>query len=252
MATIRLIRHATLRLDYGGRRILVDPVLAPKGTLDPAAMSTNQERNPRVDLPLPVEALLDYDECLVTHAHRDHLDAEALLRLPKDKPVICQPDDKAKLEAAGFADVVPVATQVDRDGISFARVGGEHGRGEMIQKMGPSSSFVLTHPAEPVLFVAGDVVWGKTLQAALRARRPGAAIVNAGAATFSQGGPVTMTADDVLQVARELALAQIVVVHLEAWNHCGLTRDELKSRLEDHGLSERVHVPADGESIDVD
>ena len=251
MATLKLIRHATLQLEYGGRRVLIDPVLSAKGALDPAAQSGNERRNPLVDLPVPAAGLLDYEECLVTHAHRDHLDPAALDQLPKDKPILCQPADLSRLQSARFQEVVAVEAKVARGEIEYARTPGEHGKGEMIQKMGVSSGFVLRHPAEPSLYLAGDTVWCKAVQANLRTHRPEAIVLNAGAASFTQGGPVTMTADDVIAVARDASLARIVVVHLEAWNHCTLSRSELRSRLEDEGLAERVTVPDDGAEVDL-
>ncbi|MBI5548559.1 MAG: MBL fold metallo-hydrolase [Deltaproteobacteria bacterium] len=251
MASLTLVRHATLQLDYGGMRLLVDPMLSPRETLDPAAQSGNLLRNPRVELPVGIDALLDFEECLLTHAHRDHLDAVALEHLPRDRPVLCQPEDQAKLTAAGFQAVVPVAEAVQRGSLEIRRVRGEHGRGEMIAKMGASSGFVLKHPAEPTLYLAGDTVWCPSLQAALRTHRPEAIVVNAGAAQFSQGGPVTLDAEGVIAVAREAMLAQVVVVHMEAWNHCPLTRAELVERLEETGHSGHVRVPADGETVDL-
>jgi L-ascorbate metabolism protein UlaG (beta-lactamase superfamily) len=250
MASVRLIRHATLHLDYGGKRFLVDPMLAAKGTLDPAAQSGNPQRNPLVDLPMPLEQVLEYDECLLTHSHRDHLDGVALDKLPRDRPIWCQPEDKARLDAAGFKQVLTLAADaVERDGISICRTAAEHGKLEMIKKMGASSGFVLKHMAEPTLYLTGDTVWCPAVQAALRTYRPEAIIVNAGAAEFVQGGPVTMNKEDVVAIAREASLAQIVVVHLEAWNHCPLSRAELEAELEERGMTGRVHVPGDGDSV---
>lgn len=251
MANLKLIRHATFLLEYGGRRLLVDPMLSAKGALDPAAQSGNDRRNPLVDLPVPVSSLLDYEECLVTHGHRDHLDPAALAQLPKDKPILCQPDDVSRLQSARFTDVVKVDVKVQRGELEVTRTPGEHGKGEMIQKMGPSSGFVLRHPAEPALYVAGDTVWCKAMQANLRAHRPEAIVLNAGAAAFTEGGPVTMTADDVVAVARDAPLAHLVVLHMEAWNHCALSRKDLRERLDEEGLGDRVKVPDDGEDVDL-
>jgi len=252
MATVRLVRHATLLVEYAGRRFLVDPMLSAPGALDPAAQSGDARRNPLVPLTIPLAEILDYEELLLTHTHRDHLDAAALERLPRDRPVLCQPSDLAKLQAAGFQTLVPVAETVQRGEIAFSRTPGEHGRGEMIEKMGASSGFALAHAAEPPLLLAGDTVNGPALQAALKAHRPGAIVLNAGAAQFVRGGPVTMDVADVIAVARACSLAQVVVVHLEAWNHCPLTRAELRARLDEQGLLGRVHVPEDGESVQLD
>jgi L-ascorbate metabolism protein UlaG (beta-lactamase superfamily) len=60
-----------------------------------------------------------------------------------------------------------------------------------------------------------------------------------------------MTAEDVARVCNALPDALIVAVHMEAINHCLLTRDELREELQRKGLAERVEIPADGETLDV-
>jgi hypothetical protein len=42
-----------------------------------------------------------------------------------------------------------------------------------------------------------------------------------------------------------------VAVHMEAINHCLLTRDELREKLQSEGLLGRVEIPADGETLEV-
>ena len=37
--------------------------------------------------------------------------------------------------------------------------------------------------------------------------------------------------------------------HLEALDHCPTTRDALRKRIADEGLSSRVHIPSDGEVL---
>jgi L-ascorbate metabolism protein UlaG (beta-lactamase superfamily) len=75
-------------------------------------------------------------------------------------------------------------------------------------------------------------------------------IVNAGAARFLSGDPIVMTADDVVRVCRVLPTTRVIAVHLEALNHCPLTRDELQQKLREEGLLRRVEIPEDGATID--
>ena len=60
---------------------------------------------------------------------------------------------------------------------------------------------------------------------------------------------LTMTAQDVAEVVRHASGASIIAVHMEAINHCLLGRDELRSGLVEAGASEKVTIPADGESL---
>ncbi|ETT84258.1 hypothetical protein C176_12858 [Viridibacillus arenosi FSL R5-213] len=57
-----------------------------------------------------------------------------------------------------------------------------------------------------------------------------------------------MGKDDVYEVVKVAPDAKIIAVHMEAVNHWGLSREELKSFIEEKGISSNVLVPDDGES----
>ncbi|HLW48306.1 MAG TPA: MBL fold metallo-hydrolase [bacterium] len=249
---IRLIRHATLLVTIHGRRLMVDPMLADAGAAPAVANSPNPRPNPLVALPLPArEAVAGVEAVLVTHTHRDHWDDAAAAALPKTLPVFGQPEDEAKLRAAGFHDVRPVREPVRWHEITIYRTGGRHGTGEVGRRLAPVSGFVLRAPDEPVLYIAGDTIWCPEVEDALREYAPAIAVVNAGAAQFLEGGPITMTADDVIAVAGAAPASRIVAVHMESINHCVLRRRDLAAALERAGLANRVAIPADGERVPV-
>jgi hypothetical protein len=59
-----------------------------------------------------------------------------------------------------------------------------------------------------------------------------------------------MTAEDIAAVAAAAPRARMVVVHLEAINHCLETRNYYRTRLPELGVDmSRVHIPADGETL---
>jgi L-ascorbate metabolism protein UlaG (beta-lactamase superfamily) len=191
------------------------------------------------------------DALVVTHLHRDHFDDTAAALLPKDVPVFAQPEDEERLRGHGFADVRPVAGELEWEGVRIVRTPARHGTGRIGELMAPASGFVLAAPGEPVLYLAGDTIWCDEVVAALDAHRPDAVVVNAGAARFLEGDPIVMTEDDVIAVARHAPDARVVVVHLEAINHCPLTRADLHQRLHDEGLTDRVTVPEDGAEVPI-
>src|SRR3954470_16739155 len=65
-----LIRHATLRVEFAGLTLLVDPQLDPAGPREAVPGTPNPRRSPLVGLPEPAEAIVEgLDALLVTHLH---------------------------------------------------------------------------------------------------------------------------------------------------------------------------------------
>jgi L-ascorbate metabolism protein UlaG (beta-lactamase superfamily) len=239
---LRLIRHATLELDYGGRRLLVDPMLDPAEARGPVEHTPNDRRNPLVELPEPAEEVAARAQLvLVTHLHADHLDDTAVDLLKGDRPVLCQPEDAETLSERGFTDARPVQDTLEVDGLSVTRTGGQHGTGRIAEMLAPVSGFVLRAEGEPTVYIAGDTIWCDEVRAALDAHSPDVVVVNASGARFTEGDPIVMTVKDVATVARRVLPAKVVAVHLEAINHCL----EPRSAYADLPVS----VPADGAEV---
>ncbi|HEX6711555.1 MAG TPA: MBL fold metallo-hydrolase [Rubrobacter sp.] len=252
---IRFIRHATFLFEAGGLKIMVDPMLAPAGVAEPVANTPNQRRNPLVDLPFDDEEMLalleEIDAVLVTHTHNDHWDGRARDLIPKQTPILCQPEDEEKIRAAGFEQVTSINDELEWRGLRLTRTGGRHGTGEIGRRMTPVSGFVVEYEGSPGLYIAGDTIWCPEVEEALSTYSPDVVVVNAGAARFLEGDPITMTAEDVGRVCRALPDARVVAVHMEAINHCLLTRAGFEEALRSEGFSERVIIPADGETFEV-
>src|SRR5210317_1281544 len=122
---IQLIRNATMKISYAGHTFLTDPMLAPKDAYKPFA---DIARNPTIDLPLALEAILkDVESVVVSHDHPDHFDKAAGTALPKTFPVFCQPADKGRLTEAGFRTVIPIEISTTWEGITITRTAGRHG-----------------------------------------------------------------------------------------------------------------------------
>ncbi len=251
---IHFVRHATFALEMGALRVLVDPMLGEAGTAPAVPNTPNGRPNPLVGLPFGDEALLDLientDAILITHTHNDHWDGRARELIPKDRLVLCQPKEEAKISGAGFTNVSAVNPGLAWKGLGFVRTRGRHGTGEIGKQMGIVSGFVVRSEDSPSLYVAGDTIWCDEVEEALLAHRPDVIVVNAGAAQFLEGDPITMTAEDVVRVCRAAPEARVIAVHMEAINHCLLTRPDLAEALEDQGLSDRVEIPADGETLE--
>jgi L-ascorbate metabolism protein UlaG (beta-lactamase superfamily) len=251
-ARLRLIRHATLVVQYAGKTLLVDPLLADAGTLPPINRTANQRPNPLVPLPVPAASVLaGIDAVLVTHTHSDHWDAVAAKQLAPATLVFVQPPDVRRLGEQGFSNLRPIDTETTWEGIRITRCGAEHGRGEVGQRMAPVSGFVLTAAGWPTVYITGDTVWCPEVARVIQAHEPGVIVVNAGAAQFLEGGPITMDAADVLKVCEAAPAATVVAVHMEAINHCLLTRPELQQALDQSRPRVRVLIPRDGETVEL-
>lgn len=244
--SVQLVRNATVLATIDGTTFLVDPMFTPQGEMptvtdNPAApeflTTENQRRNPLVQMP---DVNLDYDAVVVTHRHFDHWDEAAKEELEADVPLFCQPEEAEAFTDEGFTDVRPVNDEATFDGISIHRTLGRHGHGELAEGMGPVSGFVFE--GDESVYVAGDTIWYEPVEETLNQFEPDMVVLNGGEAQFDQGEPITMGVGDINDV-RDTTNAMVVVVHMEAINHCLLTREELRAGTED------VHVPEDGEQI---
>ncbi|HUK94015.1 MAG TPA: MBL fold metallo-hydrolase [Gaiellaceae bacterium] len=235
---LTLVRHATLIVELDGHRLLVDPMLDDAGTAPPIEDTPNQVPNPLVPLPVPAEEVVrGIDAVVITHLHEDHFDETAARLLPRDVPVFCQPEDEAALGEAGLL-ARPVETSVDWDGLVITRTGGQHGTGEIAVELAPVSGFVIGD-----LYIAGDTIWCEEVEEAIASHRPRVAVVNGSGARFLEGDPIVMTTDDVREVVARVP--KVVVVHLEAINHCLETRAEVRAAVPE------ALVPEDGETLEL-
>ena len=139
--TIRLVRNATLKINYAGHNILVDPFFADKGSMQSAI---GVYKTPRVHLTMPVSEITEgLDMVLQTHIHPDHYDETVKQHLPKDIRYYVQPQDKATVEQDGFTRVEVIEDKATVEGMAIHRVSGHHGFGKIGEIMGPVSGFVL-------------------------------------------------------------------------------------------------------------
>lgn len=256
-AKITQIRNATLLIEYGGARFLIDPMLSDKGAF-PGFPGTahSQLRNPLVELPMPIDRIIDVDAVIVTHLHPDHWDEAAKSKLPKSLPIYAQNEaDAALIRRDGFGDVRVLSDTSEFNGVKLIKTEGQHGSDATIaaagEVLGKVCGIVFQHPDQRTIYVAGDTVWNGFVESSIAQHKPDVIILNTGNAVVLGLDPIIMGREDVLAVHKAAPAATIVATHMEAINHCILSRADLKDFAEKQGFAESLLIPADGEVLAV-
>lgn len=251
---VRLIRNATLKIQYAGKTILLDPMLGEKGT-EMSALGVNL--NPRVHLTMPVsEVLKGVDFVLLTHAHIDHYDPAAKRLISQNMPWYVQPADYDSVAVKDhFRNTTVIKENVNVGGITIIRIAGNHGRGKLGEMMGASSGYVLKADGQPTLYVMGDCVWNEVTQKAVKEHQPEYIVVNSGGAILppmsKTDGPIIPNEAETMQIIDDCPVnTRFIAVHMDAIDHCQTTRAILRNEARHHGTDmSRLIIPEDGESI---
>ena len=262
---IHHLRNATFVIESGTHFILIDPMLSEKGKLAPFSLFRHKPRcNPTVSLPGNASQILDkVTHCLITHcqkfgmkvlSHIDHLDGpgESFLR-EKNIPVVCHEQDGAYLKKYG----INVETTLNHWqpaqllGGEITAVPAQHGHSWMHHLMANGAGFHLQLPGEPSIYISGDTVYTDEVERALIEFKPDIAVVAAGCASLDVGGPILMSLEEIRSFIRT-APNKVIANHLEALNHCPMTRSQLKQALENNGLLSKTFIPNDGETLTIE
>lgn len=245
---LQLIRNATMKISYAGRTLLTDPMLSAVGAFRSFA---GIAPNPTIGLPLSVQEILSGVEAvIVSHLHPDHFDEAAVGVLPKNTALFCQPGDSDALQAHGFNMVTTIANSQTWEGITLTRTGGNHGSGKILERLGKVSGFVLRGKGEPTLYWVGDSIWCNEVSEALTLHKPDVIITHSGGATLPGHPPIIMDSAQTLALLQAAPGATAIAVHMEALDHCTVSRSLLRREGTIAGVPPaRLLIPEDGEIL---
>jgi len=135
-------------------------------------------------------------------------------------------------------------------GGEITAVPARHGHSWMARFMANGAGLHLELPGETSIYISGDTVYTADVEKALMELQPDIAVVAAGGASLDVGGPILMPLEEVLKFTAK-APHKVVANHMEALNHCPITRSKLRQELETNGLASKVLIPNDGEVLTI-
>jgi L-ascorbate metabolism protein UlaG (beta-lactamase superfamily) len=253
------IRNATILIESvveGNKQgILVDPMFAPMSAIPSLKyVTTTRRRNPLVELPSNIEDLKSCVTCcLITHCqkgHFDHLDRTATKWLRDNNiPVYCSTQDSAFLIKKGLAVITldPSTKNHFLNGC-IKLVPCLHGEGLIGKMMAHGYGYHIQLTGEPSIYVTGDTILTNEIKNFITQTQPAIVVIPAGGATFDLGSEIIMGLTEAIEIG-ELAKGQVIANHLEALDHCPVTRESIHSEIKDRGWKHRFFVPYDGESF---
>ena len=239
------IRHATCIIKLDNVKILIDPILYRKNTLTPVKGGIEQN-NPLIDISVEDNVLKNIDVILLTHFHRDHFDPEILNFFGNSIPIICSNEYRSKLIENGFLNVHDVKDAINYESIEIILTKGKHGTGAVGISMGNTYGFVLKQNNGNITYLTGDTIWCKCVEETIEKYNPKYIIGFAGCATI-ENVHITLDKDDIEKILEKSNKSKLILNHMDAWNHCFLTKDNLRKLIQ----NENLFIPNDGDTIEI-
>ncbi len=247
---IHHLRNATFILHLDDHRLLIDPMFGDVGVLPGFRLFRGIRRaNPLVALPSGTEtALKQVTGVVLTHQHPDHLDPTAIRWIKENQQMLyVHPQDSKALKKKGLT-VCPF--QENDLGLNVSAVATKHGPGLVGKLMGKGTGWLISGQEPLSIYLTGDTVWTPQVSKVLHESKPDVVVAPAGTANFGIGPDILFPLDELIKVA-ESAPGQVVFNHLEALDHCLLTRAALKTVLDQHQLSSKCIIPQDGDLVEL-
>ena len=251
---IHHVRNATMVIETKDKVVLIDPMLSKRGGTGPSFtfFRYKPKRNPIVDLPDNAMELVNLTtHCLITHLHPDHLDDKAVEFLKANNtPIICSVKDEKALRKKGLnvSQTVDYWKSAEFLGGTIEGIPARHGYGYIAKPMGNVMGYFIKLPDEKSIYLSSDTIYTDDVDKVLKEYKPDISVVASGRAQLDLFQPLLMKMEDIVKFTKN-APGQVIANHLEAVNHCPITREELRAELTQNGLIDKTFIPEDGEMM---
>jgi hypothetical protein len=96
----------------------------------------------------------------------------------------------------------------------------------------------------------GDSIWCEAVENSIDQFKPDIIITHSGGAKLPGFETIIMDAEQTLTTARSAPQSKVVAIHLEALDHCGVSRQALRQMAQKEAIApSRLFIPQDGETI---
>lgn len=255
---ITQIRNATIIVEYNNIKFLIDPWLGPKDYMPGFDTAINSEiRQPRVELPMSINEIVDVDVVILTHIHPDHWDIYAEEAIDKGKLIFVQAEfDKNYLVSKGFKNVEILSYDgFDYKNVMLYKTPCQHGRREIIKpicdKIGmpyDAMGVIFKNSNEKTLYVAGDTIYCDEVKDTMDKFLPDIVVLNLCGASVINGEKLIMNKQDLKEFIQDYPEATVIASHMDTVSHLTVTRKDLKEFIKVNNI-QQVLVPEDGEKI---
>ena len=252
---ITQIRNATIVIEFAHGKMIVDPMLARQSKLPKLRYFKSDKRNPLVDLPTCFSRIAEeIDFALITHCqkgHFDHLDRAGVRWLAQRQiPTFCTSRDNGYLQKKQIeTKVLADKHNAFFDG-SIQLIPATHTRGWLTPFMEHGTGYYIALRDEPSVYLMGDTVLTDVIRSFIRETQPDYIVAPTGKAQFDIGAPLLLDESEILELS-ELSTGTIICNHMEALDHCRISRSDLRCLLDNSGVAHRYRIPHDGETMEL-
>jgi len=206
---------------------------------------------------IPASSVGTLDAVLLSHdQHADNLDRSGR-ELLSNVPLTLTTKAGASRLAPGVRGLEPwESTEVVSGGggtIRITATPARHGPPGIEKKVGEVIGFHLENPERGRgIYITGDSVYFDGVADVAKRFHPFLILAFAGAARTRGPFNLTMSVDDLLNLASAFPEATIVPIHAEGWEHFTQTAEDLTEAFGFFGLSERLKVIQPGQTFEFD